>query len=208
MDTIKNRLQSPLQKATIGAAVVAVVCFILAVLLVVAAVRVESQRKLLARQSVWPTVIIFTGAAVFLAQSAMAIGISVYADRISRGINDVFTKTARSVMLAVTGIDFARVFIDNARLQTQTNENQTAGEEATAAGNGTSFSEVKNLFRDSDVATMKAISNLDLHKYEDVKAWSGRILDRVRDGSMPCDGSWSKQQIELFEKWIANGMPQ
>lgn len=147
MNAIKERLQSPLQKATIGAAVVAVVCFILAVLLVVAAVRIERQRKLLARQSVWPTVIVCIGAAVFFAQSAIAVGISVYADRISRGINDVFTKTARSVMLAVTGIDFARVFIDNARLQAQTNANPDAGEpdetQGNISGDGTSFSQVK-----------------------------------------------------------------
>jgi hypothetical protein len=47
----------------------------------------------------------------------------------------------------------------------------------------------------------------DLSSYDDVKEHATAILDRVREGSMPCDGEWSDEQVQRFERWIQAGMP-
>ena len=31
-------------------------------------------------------------------------------------------------------------------------------------------------------------------------------LERVADGSMPCDAEWPQEQIALFRAWIDTGM--
>jgi hypothetical protein len=36
---------------------------------------------------------------------------------------------------------------------------------------------------------------------------SDPILARLRNGSMPCDGAWPEEQVELFEDWIEAGKP-
>jgi hypothetical protein len=66
--------------------------------------------------------------------------------------------------------------------------------------------DVRPLFRDSpDIDSMKDYG-LDLSSYADVKAKAGAIYARLEDGSMPCDGPWPKQQIELFRRWMDEGM--
>lgn len=66
--------------------------------------------------------------------------------------------------------------------------------------------DIKGLFRtDPDRRIMLAISDFDLHKFEDVRDNADRILARIEDGTMPCDGSWSLDKIEKFRKWIADG---
>jgi hypothetical protein len=66
--------------------------------------------------------------------------------------------------------------------------------------------DIRPLFRDSpDVDGMKEYG-LDLSSYEDVKARADAIYARLEDGSMPCDGPWPKEQIELFKQWIDEGM--
>jgi hypothetical protein len=47
---------------------------------------------------------------------------------------------------------------------------------------------------------------LDLSSYEDVKAKAAAILERLKDGTMPCDDPWPKEQLALFEQWIEEGM--
>jgi len=47
----------------------------------------------------------------------------------------------------------------------------------------------------------------DLESYEDVKEHTTAILERLRDGSMPCDGEWSSEQVERFQRWTETGMP-
>ena len=32
------------------------------------------------------------------------------------------------------------------------------------------------------------------------------ILERLRDGSMPCDGEWPEEQVERFQRWTETGM--
>jgi len=66
--------------------------------------------------------------------------------------------------------------------------------------------DIRPLFRDSpDVDSMKDFG-LDLSSYEDVKAKAAAILERLRDGSMPCDDPWPKEQLASFEQWIEEGM--
>jgi hypothetical protein len=61
------------------------------------------------------------------------------------------------------------------------------------------------LFRESDRDSM--VFAFDLWDYHDVCANSQDILERLADGSMPCDTEWPEEQITQFEKWIESGMP-
>jgi hypothetical protein len=75
-----------------------------------------------------------------------------------------------------------------------------------AAGEPISFDgNIKPLFRDRDRRSM--LSNFDLWSYDDVSRMSDPILARLRNGSMPCDGAWPEEQVELFEDWIEAGKP-
>jgi hypothetical protein len=47
--------------------------------------------------------------------------------------------------------------------------------------------------------------HFDLWSYDDVSANADPILERLRDGSMPCDSPWQAAQIDLFESWSVNG---
>lgn len=66
--------------------------------------------------------------------------------------------------------------------------------------------DIRPLFRDSDIAAMAAFGPFDLGKYDDVVAHHEAIQERLRDGSMPCDGAWPEAQILLYEQWVAQGM--
>ena len=65
--------------------------------------------------------------------------------------------------------------------------------------------DIKPLFRDRDRQAMQ--SRFDLWSYDDVSRHADAILGRLRDGSMPCDGSWPPAQIDLFARWVAGGTP-
>ena len=65
---------------------------------------------------------------------------------------------------------------------------------------------VKPLFRERDRGSMKFA--FDLWSYGDVSANADAILAKLRDGSMPCDGAWPAEQVAVFERWIAAGMPK
>jgi hypothetical protein len=69
------------------------------------------------------------------------------------------------------------------------------------------------LFTDKDVRGMaKAI---DLRSFDEVKAWSKQILDRIRGIGGPVmppppsrgEGPWSQANIDLFEAWVKEGCP-
>jgi hypothetical protein len=47
----------------------------------------------------------------------------------------------------------------------------------------------------------------DLSSYDDVAANSDAILGRLRDGTMPCDGAWPEEQVDLFQRWVDAGTP-
>jgi hypothetical protein len=45
----------------------------------------------------------------------------------------------------------------------------------------------------------------DLRSYEDVTANAEEIYERLEDGSMPCDGEWPAERVQLFRNWIDAG---
>ena len=47
----------------------------------------------------------------------------------------------------------------------------------------------------------------DLWSRDDVVRNSAAILERLRDGTMPCDGAWADDQIEILRRWIEAGTP-
>jgi hypothetical protein len=47
----------------------------------------------------------------------------------------------------------------------------------------------------------------DLWSHDDVSRHADAILDRLQQGTMPCDGAWPQERIEIFEGWIAAGKP-
>lgn len=63
--------------------------------------------------------------------------------------------------------------------------------------------DIKPLFRDRDHGSMKFF--IDLWSYDDVARESDAILERLRDGSMPCDGAWDEARIALFQNWVDGG---
>ena len=63
--------------------------------------------------------------------------------------------------------------------------------------------DIRPLFREKDVRSMAR--HFDLTSSEDVTAVADRILGRLRAGSMPCDGEWPSEQVDLFERWISDG---
>lgn len=65
--------------------------------------------------------------------------------------------------------------------------------------------DIQPLFREDDRFAMDFA--FDLWDYQDVCANAENILERIEDGSMPCDGEWPPEQIELLRRWIAGGMP-
>jgi CDGSH-type Zn-finger protein/truncated hemoglobin YjbI len=65
---------------------------------------------------------------------------------------------------------------------------------------------IKPLFRDKDRKSMSFA--FDLWSYADVSAHSGGILDRLRNGTMPCDGAWPAERVAVFQRWIDSGQPE
>lgn len=62
---------------------------------------------------------------------------------------------------------------------------------------------IKPLFRESDRDAMEFV--FDLWSYDDVKSHAEMILERLEDGSMPCDYEWPPERIAAFRTWIADG---
>jgi len=68
----------------------------------------------------------------------------------------------------------------------------------------TSFAkDIRPLFRDKDINSMKKA--FDLSRYEDVRSHADAIIGRVAAGSMPCDGPWPQEQVDLFRRWVEEG---
>ncbi len=65
--------------------------------------------------------------------------------------------------------------------------------------------DIQPLFRESDRVAMDFV--FDLWDYQDVRTYAEDILERLVDGTMPCDGEWPDEQIALFRRWIEVGMP-
>ncbi|WP_433562275.1 ferritin-like domain-containing protein [Nocardia sp. CA-151230] len=63
---------------------------------------------------------------------------------------------------------------------------------------------IKPLFRDKDQRSMSSI--FDLWSLDDVTKHAAEILDRLAAGTMPCDGAWSTEKVDVFRRWTESGM--
>jgi CDGSH-type Zn-finger protein/truncated hemoglobin YjbI len=76
-----------------------------------------------------------------------------------------------------------------------------------AKGEPLSFeTNIKPLFRERDRQSMQFA--FDLWSYDDVAAHANEILDRLNAGTMPCDGPWPNEQVEVYKNWIDAGKPR
>jgi len=62
---------------------------------------------------------------------------------------------------------------------------------------------IKALFREHDRKSMMFV--FDLWSAADVQTHAAEILGRLSDGTMPCDGTWPAEQIEVFRRWTESG---
>lgn len=51
------------------------------------------------------------------------------------------------------------------------------------------------------------IFGFDRWGHQDVAKHAQAILTRLEAGTMPCDGAWPSEKIEVFRRWIESGMP-
>jgi len=69
---------------------------------------------------------------------------------------------------------------------------------------GLSFErDVRPMFREKDRDSM--LKAFDLWSRSDVQAHQDAILERLRNGTMPCDGAWPPEHVAVFQRWIASG---
>ena len=59
------------------------------------------------------------------------------------------------------------------------------------------------MFREKDRDSM--LKAFDLWSHSDVPANQDAILERLRDGTMPCDEAWRPEHVDVFQRWIASG---
>jgi truncated hemoglobin YjbI len=64
---------------------------------------------------------------------------------------------------------------------------------------------IKPLFREVDRQSMRFA--FDLWSYDDVVQHADAIHARLGAGTMPCDGAWPKERVEVFQCWIGSGKP-
>jgi hypothetical protein len=65
--------------------------------------------------------------------------------------------------------------------------------------------DIKPLFREHDRSSM--LRHFDLWSHDDVSDHAAAILDQLEQGSMPCDGAWPADRVELFRGWLQQGRP-
>jgi hypothetical protein len=65
--------------------------------------------------------------------------------------------------------------------------------------------DVKPLFRDGDRDSME--SHFDLWSYDDVREHAPAILSQLEAGTMPCDGAWPDDRVDVVRRWVAQGTP-
>jgi hypothetical protein len=80
------------------------------------------------------------------------------------------------------------------------------GDRLSATNESISFEQhIKPLFREGDRQSMSWA--FDLWSHDDVARNNDAILERLRNGTMPCDGAWPDEQITVFQDWIEAGTP-
>jgi hypothetical protein len=65
--------------------------------------------------------------------------------------------------------------------------------------------DIRPLFREDDREAMDFV--FDLWYYDDVKTNADLILERLADGTMPCDEPWPDNDVATFRTWVADGCP-
>jgi hypothetical protein len=65
--------------------------------------------------------------------------------------------------------------------------------------------DIKPLFRERDRDSMRFA--FDLWSPDDVATNADAILARLDAGTMPCDGAWPAERVEVFRRWIDAGKP-
>jgi CDGSH-type Zn-finger protein/truncated hemoglobin YjbI len=63
---------------------------------------------------------------------------------------------------------------------------------------------IRTLFRRRDRQSMEFA--FDLWAYDEVRQNAPAILERLRNGSMPCDGAWPPEKLQAFTRWVDSGM--
>jgi hypothetical protein len=63
--------------------------------------------------------------------------------------------------------------------------------------------DIRPLFRETDRNAMRGA--FDLWAYADVTANGQAIAERLADGTMPCDGAWPSERVDLFRRWLDGG---
>ena len=66
--------------------------------------------------------------------------------------------------------------------------------------------DIKPLFREKDRDSMRRA--FDLWSYADVQTHAATIAEVLKSGSMPCDGAWPPERVEVFERWVEQGKPE
>jgi CDGSH-type Zn-finger protein/truncated hemoglobin YjbI len=82
----------------------------------------------------------------------------------------------------------------------------TSTEEVALPGPGETVSfaaHVKPLFREHDRQSMSFA--FDLWSRDDDQAHAADILERLSNGTMPCDGAWPAEKVEVFRRWTESG---
>jgi hypothetical protein len=64
-------------------------------------------------------------------------------------------------------------------------------------------SDIKPMFRQKDRDSMQR--HFDLWSHDDVSRHAEAILGRLQAGTMPCDGAWPQEQVDLFQRWADSG---
>jgi truncated hemoglobin YjbI len=62
---------------------------------------------------------------------------------------------------------------------------------------------IRPLFRERDRTSMRFA--FDLWSLDDVRQHATEILQRLRSGTMPCDGAWPQARTEVFARWAESG---
>jgi hypothetical protein len=62
---------------------------------------------------------------------------------------------------------------------------------------------IKTFFRRHDRQSMQFA--FDLWSINDVTQHADAILERLDNGTMPCDGAWPPEQIKAFQRWVNTG---
>ncbi|MFN2445054.1 MAG: hypothetical protein ABR606_05655 [Vicinamibacterales bacterium] len=66
--------------------------------------------------------------------------------------------------------------------------------------------DIRPMFRNRDVESMKQFGSFDLSRFEHVRIHASRIYSRLASKTMPCDDPWSEDQIARFKDWMDGGM--